>query len=297
MNDDHLRYKILHLIRKVGGNLHLLSNLLNHPLNTLVETYNSLFFKYSLSIYPLIEIERMGLNKAMIWCKKSSIKYDTAKKLLGPLVSLFRGDIEEDKFTLIFYTDKEAYLYYKEKILDLLDKINMECDIALIEVYRRYINDEQCYDFSKNKWVCDNKFEYLSLPSKSLVDIHKQDTNLLVNIQVNPFVRYWVNPHYPHIKKYIRGFIYTLGNTNYLITTKGDFYVHSPYLLWTIKLSDGSYVSEYHVTKDALTSLVRELKGLDIIVSTKDLTFAHGFSVPYEIFKSNKWEMPKVVIE
>ncbi|BFH72538.1 hypothetical protein SJAV_04820 [Sulfurisphaera javensis] len=131
----------------------------------------------------------------------------------------------------------------------------------------------------------------------TLVNLHKQDVDLLVKIQVNPYSPFMRDLHYTHIKNYVKGFMYTLGNLDYLVTVRGNYFITSPYLMWTIELDDGTYISEYHVDKQNLVNLTKEINEGDIIVSTKELTFAHGFSVPYEVFKSNKWEMPKIVIE
>jgi len=297
MNENYLKYRILNIVKKIGGNFTSIFKMLNFPSNVIVETYESLFLKEGLRIYPALETEKIGLNKAVIWCKKSNIKYETAKKIMGPLTSLFRGDLEENKFLLMFYSSKEKYKEYKEEIEKLSKMINIECEVKYIDKYYRYINDEACYDFQIKKWICDNKITFVSYPYDSLVNLHKQDVDLLVTIQVNPFSPFLFHLHFDHIKKYLRGFIYTLGDTNYIITTRSNYILSSPYLLWSVKLDDKSYISEYHVNKENLDKLTRELRDQDIIVAVKDLSFAHGFSIPYEVFKYNKWEMPRIVIE
>lgn len=284
-------------MKRIGGNSRLLSRLLNLPLKKVEFVLQSLLMHDSLSLFALIETEKMGLNKAIIWCDKSSINYDIAKNLVGPLASLFRGDIEENKFLLMFYTNEQVFEQYKNTIDNVLSKTDSLCEIKYIKKYYRYINVESCYDFKLKKWACDDKEVFISYPAKEIVNLDKNDVDLLVKIQVNPFVGFYFNSHYKHIYQYIKGFMYTLGDTEYLITSKGDYIFSSPFLLWSVKLDDGTYLSEYHVDKENLIKITRELSDNNLIISTKELTFAHGFSVPYEIFKSNKWEMPKIVIE
>ena len=297
MNNNHLKYHILNIVKKIGGNFTSIVKLLNLPSNIIGKLYEELFIEDGLRIYPVLETERIGLNKAVIWCEKSSIKYETAKKIMGPLTSLFRGDLEENKFLLIFYCSKQKYKEYKEEIEKLSKMINAECEIKFIDKYYRYINDEGCFDFNNKTWVCDNKTTLISYPHSPLIDLHRQDVDLLVTIQSNPFSPFLLHLHFDHIKQYLRGFIYTLGDTNYIVTVRGNYILSSPYMLWSVKLDDGSYISEYHVNKENLDKLTRELRDQDIIVSVKDLAFAHGFSIPYEVFKYNRWEMPKIVVE
>lgn len=295
--DIHLKYHIISKIKRIGGNLRLVAKVLGFPSNRISKIYEDLFISDGLTIYPVLEVERLGLNKVAIWCGKSKIKYETAKKLMGPLASIFRGDIEENKFLLLFYSNKELYKIYKEKLEEVLEKTNSNCEIHYVDKYYRYVNEEACYDFSNKKWTCDEKHIYISRHSDSLIELHKQDVNLLVTIQSNPFSLFHLNPHFNHISIYFKGFIYTLGATNYIITTRGDYILSSPYALWSVELDDGSYISEYHVDKENLDKLTKELKDQDIIVAVKELSFAHGFSVPYEVFKYNKWEMPKLIVE
>jgi len=297
MNNNHLKYRLLNIIKRIGGNFTSIFKILNLPSNAITKLYESLFIEDGLRIYPILETERIGLNKAIIWCRKSSIKYETAKKIMGPLTSIFRGDLEENKFLLTFYSSKEKYKEYKEEIEKLTRMINAECEIEYIDKYYRYINDESCFDFNNKTWICDNKITFVSYPHSSLTDLHRQDVDLLVTIQSNPFSPFLLSLHFNHIKQYLRGFIYTLGDLNYLVTSRGNYILSSPYLLWSVKLDDGNYVSEYHINKENLDKLTRELMDQDIIVAVKDLAFAHGFSIPYEVFKYNKWEMPRIVVE
>ncbi|MBB5253457.1 hypothetical protein [Sulfurisphaera ohwakuensis] len=299
MDENNLKIHLIRFIKRIGGNLRILSSLSNVPFPIITKIYKKLLLQDKLSIFPLIETEKMGLNKGAIWCNKTSLKYDTAKQLMGPLTSLFRGDLEDNKFLLMFYTNYENYLNYRSKLITVLEETSSICEISYIRKYYRFINNEECYDFNNNIWKCNEKEVYISYASESLLNLDKKDVELIVNIQTNPYTFHFYHDlvHFKHIKKFIKGFMYTLGDTNYLVTTKGDYFYDSPYLLWVVELDNGTYISQYHVNKNALTKLTTELKDQDIIISTAELTFAHGFSIPYEIFKSNKWVMPKLVVE
>ncbi|WP_369610752.1 hypothetical protein [Sulfurisphaera javensis] len=144
MEDDNFKRKIIKKIKRVGGNLHYISYVTDIPISKIQKLFKDLLLFHKLSIFPLIEMERIGLNKAVIWCKKTSLKYETAKSLMGPLASLFRGDLEENKFLLMFYTNTSNYKYYKENLDTLFERIGSECEILYIKKYYRYINDEEC---------------------------------------------------------------------------------------------------------------------------------------------------------
>jgi len=291
---------LIKYIRLVGLNPHIISSLSRVPVNDVYYSILSLFYEHQMTVFPIINSEKLGLWKGVIWCEKSTIPYEKAKQITGPLANLFRGDIEDDSFMLVFYTSYEVFDEMKQTYEKVFDKLNMNCSINLSVQSFRFINDENCYDFENKEWVCNRKQVYISIPSKELLKLDKYDVNLLTDIQVNPAIPYWRNYHYKHIKEVLHGFMYTLGKTNYILDVKSKRIVNDPSLLTIVQLDNGYYIAEYHADKKSLErviSSVNKIKDVEIIISIKDLAFAHGFSIPYEVFKDNKWKIPKIKIE
>ncbi|BCU69261.1 hypothetical protein [Stygiolobus caldivivus] len=288
--------ELIKFIKLVGLNPHLISKLLKEPLNNVYSLLLSLFHEYQISVFPILNTEKLGLWKAVIWCEKSVITYSKAKKLAGPLANIFRGDIEDNSFLLIFYTNPTVFEEAKTNYEEIFKKLNMDCSVNLVLQSFRFINDENCYNFDVRKWICNRKDVYISVPSRKFINLDKKDVDLLTSIQVNPSIPYWRNLHYKHIKATLHGFMYTLGKTNYIIDIKSRKIVDNPYLVWSAQLDNGEYLAEYHTDKENLKNILDKNTG-EIILAVKDLNYAHGFSIPFEIFKDNKWKIPKIKIE
>jgi hypothetical protein len=302
LNKLQIESEIVKFARTFGLNPHILSLNLNLPINRIMKIVNEIILKYNLFLFPIIHSSEFGLNKAIIWCEKSLVKYENAKKLIGPLGNIFRGDIEDRKFMLIFYVNTDYFEIYKTKLQDVFSKLNMPCDIHFITEIDRFINKETCYDFSQNKWICNEKIvKKEKIPRKNtLFSLDKGDVDLITNLQINPQIPYWKSIHYRHIKRVLKGFVYTLGNTNYIINIRYNEpaqIIDNPYLLSAIRLDNGEVIAEYHMDLNGLKELKGKLKNHRVIISVRDLHFAHGFSLPYEVFKDNKWVLPKIEIE
>ena len=289
--------ELLKFIRLVGLNPHLISILSNQPVNEVYTVILDLIHEHQIYVAPIINTEKLGLYKAVIWCKKSTIPYDKAKKLAGPLVNIFRGDIEDQMFMLVFYTNLQIFEEVKKTYEELFKKLNMDCSVNLSLHIMRFINDENCYDFDNKEWICNRKFTQISAPPRKFTPLDKEDVNLITSIQVNPAIPYWRNPHYKHIKGLLDGFIYTLGKINYIVDIKSRKIYNHYSLISAIQLDNGEYITEYHTDKKGLDQILNDNKDEEIIVAVKDLAFAHGFSIPYEVFKDNKWKLPKIKIE
>lgn len=257
--------------------------------------------KYGLIIYPVLFSEDLGLGKSVIFCRESSISYSTAKKLLGPSLNLFRGDLEERSFIIVsFY-----YPGFDQQVANLLQYLRdngvAECEVIRIRRTYKPVWSPDCFDFRKREWVC-NKIEKLfnraALLKKDL-RIDNVDVNSIVDIQVRQNFRI-LRPrlHANHIRHFILGYAFSLRGLSYIVDLFADRPLLQPGLMWYTELDDGKFLSEIHVSETRIDEIIKRVRSLgqDFITSISTPEYAEGFSIPYELFRGGKWDFPKIQV-
>ncbi|BDC18336.1 hypothetical protein [Acidianus sp. HS-5] len=283
-------------ITKVGGNTHAIARITRMPIVDVTKSIEVLKQKYNLAIFAGIMGENLKLQKILLICKNSKLKLSTSKKLFFPIENLFRADLEENKFMLVVYSNQNTLNSIKDAVKKLRDENIVECEIFEITVTKRYYRDISCFDFNKNTWICD-KLIQLNKKGKEIRP-DEEDINLVVKLQVNPSIPYYLSPHYIHVKHVIQGFMYTLGNNDIILDIITDKEIVHPNTLWTAKISNG-YLMEIHTNYKNLDEILQKIKdnSKEIFIVPKAPSYAEGYTIPYEIFKSKKWEFPKIILK
>ncbi len=99
-------------------------------------------------------------------------------------MNLFRGDIEENMFSIILFGNKEVV----EDLHQVIDRLKQNGTSVLISEIRRtreFVRDPQCYDFTTGKWTCYTKIELRQGSSLSRPD--NEDVHEILTLQLNPF--------------------------------------------------------------------------------------------------------------
>ncbi|AWR96553.1 hypothetical protein DFR86_02640 [Acidianus sulfidivorans JP7] len=291
---------VIAAITKRGTNVNAIANFLKEPSSKVKEILKTLFRKYSLSIFTVINSEGLGLNKIALICKDSNIKIENEKKLFIPLLNLFRSDFEENKFiNILYYTDKLSLNSIYNAVEFLKSKNIVNCEIKEITEVRRYYRDIECFDFKTKKWLCTDKIE-IKHKFDSITPDH-EDIKLITMTQVNPSIPYYYHPHYNHVKKVLEGFSYILGKKDFIIDVMSDQDISDKLadILWVAKTRDEYYISELHVNYNDLENTMNVIKKFnsEIILAPHSPYYAEGFTIPFEIFREKKWEFPKILIE
>ncbi|ARM75032.1 hypothetical protein [Acidianus manzaensis] len=290
---------IINAIIARGTNLNALANLLSQPSSKIRQMLKILFEKYSLSVFTTFNSESFGLKKIALICNNSKLQIETEKKLFIPLLNLFRSDFEENKFiNILYYTDYSSLqsIYRAVETLKSNDLVN--CEIQEIKNVVKYNRDINCFNFETNKWICENKIQVKSKFYQITPD--EDDIKLTTMLQVNPSIPYFYHPHYNHIKKVLEGFMYTLGNKDFIIDaiSESDISDYFSDVIWSVEAQD-KYILELHVNYDDLEKTINKLKQykVDFILAPRSPYYAEGYTIPFEIFKEKQWKFPKILIQ
>lgn len=288
---------IISAITKVGGNPHAIAKITGISIINVIKSINILKYKYHLALFTGLLAENLQLQKILLLCKNSKIKLSTSKKLFFPLVNLFRADLEENKFMLVIYANKDTLNSIQTAVKKLRDENIVECEIFEISETKRYYRDIYCFNFDQNMWTCDRLLQFNK--RGKMVKPDEEDINLIVKLQANPYIPYYLSPHYSHIKHVIQGFLYTLGTNDTILDVIADKeIIFHPNTLWSAKIGN-KYLMEIHINSKELGKIVQKIKdhSNEIFIVPKTPSYAEGYSIPYEIFKEKKWEFPKIVLE
>ncbi len=287
---------IIRTVTKVGGNYHAIARSTGIPIIDIIKSMKILKCKYNLSIFASIMGENLKLQKILLLCKNSRLKLSTSKKLFFPIVNLFRADLEENKFMLVVYSNKNTLNSIKDAVEKLRDENIVECEIFEITETKRYYRDISCFDFRESKWICD-KIIQLSKKGKEIIP-DEEDINLIVKLQVNPYIPYYLSSHYIHVRHVLQGFMYTLGNNDMILDIITNKELIHPNTLWTAKIGN-NYLIEIHINSNELDKALQKIKDCskEIFIVPKTPSYAEGYSIPYEIFKKKNWEFPKIVLK
>lgn len=290
--------EIISTIVKKGPNAYALARTINQPGIKIMKALRMLFKNYLLTVFPALDTRNLGLNKLAVICNNSKLKIETEKRLFVPLINIFRADFEDKKFLSILYYPDDKALKAISNVLDTLkNRAIVECCLKKVLETRKYYRNPDCYDFSTKSWKCNEKFEIKR--NNSCIVPDEADIKLITALQVNPSIPYYFHPHYVHIKKVLDGFLYTLGEKNFVIDviSRDDISDVDPNIIWVVK-ADDLYISELHVSNMELESTIKRLKPYgEIILSPKTPLYAEGYSIPFEIFREKQWSFPKIITE
>ncbi|MEM0289768.1 MAG: hypothetical protein QXD10_07595 [Metallosphaera sp.] len=289
-----MKSTLIQMMIRFGGNPRCLAEVTGEPSTKVSRTILELQNQYNLTLFPAVYSEGLGLRKYLLTIKGAHIKYETASKLFHPIMNLFRGDIQDQLFSIILFADEKVM----KEVDNVLKKISgSNFFISQIKRTRKFVRDPQCYDFESKRWKCEDREE---LKQGSTLDgPDENDIKGVATIQVNPFFDLRLIPHRHHVLKVITGFMYTLGNLDFIVQviSKDDLSEEFPDVLWTAEGED-IFVSEMHVDRIRLESVLKKLKNrsMEIILSTKSPLYALGYSIPYEIFRKGMWTYPKIEV-
>ncbi|QKR01085.1 hypothetical protein GWK48_08470 [Metallosphaera tengchongensis] len=248
----------------------------------------------NLRIFPAVFSEGLGLGKFFILANNQGIKYQVAMRLFHPIMNLFRGDVEEDLFSIVIFGNRHVAEEVR-KVMEKLRRGNSNFVIYEVSKTRKFSRDPSCFNPTSGKWTCEGKVEFKQgsvLPSPD-----EKDVNGIVTLQVNPFADVRTLSHRFHIRKIITGFMYTLGKKEFVVQliTKDDISDEAPDLIW-IAEGDEVFISELHVDRKGLEEVSRKFRASSIkmIISPMSPLYALGYSIPVEIFRNRSWDYPRI---
>ncbi|EHP70769.1 hypothetical protein MetMK1DRAFT_00012720 [Metallosphaera yellowstonensis MK1] len=285
---------LIEALAKCGPNPNSLSDFLGRPSLEIKREVSQLVTRDGLTVFPAVYSEGLGLRKVFLMLENAKISYDVAKGFLHPIMSIFRGDLEEKLFSVIAFADRtlEQEIRRLSEVLEPTFSL-----VGEIPETRKFIRDPHCYDFGRHRWLCEDKVEMK--PGAKLSSPDQEDVWAVTQIQANPSLNMKVIPHRWHVRKVVIGFMYVLGKTSLVVQalTKEDMSYDVPEIIWTARVQD-FYLSEMHVDKEGLEKVMEKIRpvSVKIIVSPKSPRFALGYTIPYEVFRNGSWSYPKIKI-
>ncbi|MCG3108507.1 hypothetical protein L3N51_00788 [Metallosphaera sp. J1] len=279
---------------RYGGNPRCLASVVGESSKIIAREILEMQREHQLALFPAVFSEGLGLGKYLIVVRNCPIKYETASRLFHPIMNLFRGDMEENLFSITLFADGGIV----EDIIKALNALSCSLVIATrIKQTRKFVRDPTCYDFESHRWICVDKLEIRQ--GEFLRNPHEQDIKGVVSLQVNPFADIRIINHRNHVFKIVTGFMYVLGKSDFVVQviSKEELTEYIPDVVWTAEGED-IFISEMHVNKQGLEAAMKKVRdrASEIIISPKSPLYALGYSLPYEIFRNGKWIYPKIEI-
>jgi len=292
---------ILTKLVKFGANSYILSKVTGLPSTRVRSVINNLMSLHGLYITTLISSESLGLRKAIVLCSNSKLKMETRKRLLFPIVHLFRHDVERDYFFVVAYFVDDGLSRLRKVLEELKNNGIAECEAFEISRIKRFIVNPSCIDFESGNKICEDKIVIANDTNKRIPDVSKltkADIDFLAALQHNPFINYLLYPRWRFIKRLVSGFFFRLGKFSFIIDVLSDkeLPLSFPNLAWSAETEKG-YLTEVLADDDNLDKIVKMAKAYsrDILIVPATASYAEGYSIPYEIFKG-QWQFPKIII-